>query len=73
MAGRRYPPQFRRDAVALVRSSDKTIRQLARELGSTVRRCATGSAPNALTRVSWKDFPAKSARSYAGCAARSPS
>jgi transposase len=33
MAGRRYPPQFRRDAVALVRSSDKTVRQLARELG----------------------------------------
>jgi transposase len=28
-----YPAEFRRDAVALVRSSDKTISQVARELG----------------------------------------
>ena len=28
-----YPAEFRRDAVALVRSSDKTVTQLARELG----------------------------------------
>ena len=28
-----YPPQFRRDAVALVRSSDKSIPVLAEELG----------------------------------------
>jgi transposase len=28
-----YPAEFRRDAVALVRSSDKTVTQVARELG----------------------------------------
>lgn len=28
-----YPAEFRRDAVALVRSSDKTLTQIARELG----------------------------------------
>ena len=28
-----YPAEFRRDAVALVRSSDKTVTQIARELG----------------------------------------
>jgi transposase len=30
---RSYPVEFRRDAVALVRSSDKTVTQVARELG----------------------------------------
>jgi transposase len=30
---RSYPAEFRRDAVALVHSSDKTVTQLARELG----------------------------------------
>jgi transposase len=36
-----YPAEFRRDAVALVRSSDKTVTQIARELGlnrETLRR-----------------------------------
>jgi transposase len=34
MAGvSRFPPGFRRDAVALVRASDKPIAQIARELG----------------------------------------
>jgi transposase len=28
-----YPAEFRREAVALVRSSDKTVTQIARELG----------------------------------------
>ncbi len=28
-----YPAEFRRDAVALVRSSDKTVTQVAKELG----------------------------------------
>jgi transposase len=28
-----YPAEFRRDAVALVRSSDKAVTQIARELG----------------------------------------
>lgn len=28
-----YPEQFRADAVALVRSSDKPVRQIARDLG----------------------------------------
>ncbi|HET7519685.1 MAG TPA: transposase [Actinomycetes bacterium] len=28
-----YPAEFRRDAVALVRSSDKTVTQIAKELG----------------------------------------
>jgi transposase len=28
-----YPPEFRRDAVALVRTSGKPVRQAARELG----------------------------------------
>lgn len=28
-----YPAEFRRDAVALVRSSDKTVTQIAREIG----------------------------------------
>ena len=28
-----YPAEFRRDAVALVRSSDKTVTQIAQELG----------------------------------------
>jgi transposase-like protein len=28
-----YPAGFRRDAVALVRSSDKTVTQIAREIG----------------------------------------
>ncbi len=28
-----YPAEFRRDAVALVRSSDKTVTQVANELG----------------------------------------
>jgi transposase len=28
-----FPAEFRRDAVALVRSSDKTVTQVARELG----------------------------------------
>ena len=30
---RSYPAEFRRDAVALVRSSDKTVTHLAKELG----------------------------------------
>jgi transposase len=29
----KYPEQFRKDAVALVRSSDRPLRQVARELG----------------------------------------
>lgn len=29
----KYPEQFRRDAVALARSSDRPLRQMARELG----------------------------------------
>jgi transposase len=29
----KFPPGFRRDAVALVRSSGKPVRQIARELG----------------------------------------
>jgi transposase len=29
----KYPEQFRRDAVALARSSDRPLRQVARELG----------------------------------------
>jgi transposase len=29
----KFPPGFRRDAVALVRSSGKPVRQVARELG----------------------------------------
>jgi transposase len=29
----RYPPEFRRDVVELVRSSGKTVAQVARELG----------------------------------------
>lgn len=29
----KYPPEFRRDVVELVRSSDKTIAQVAKELG----------------------------------------
>jgi transposase len=29
----KYPEQFRRDAVELVRSSDRPLRQVARELG----------------------------------------
>jgi hypothetical protein len=37
-----YPEQFRRDAVALVRSSQKSIPQLARELVSRRSRCGTG-------------------------------
>ena len=28
-----YPAEFRRDAVTLVRSSDKTVTQIAREIG----------------------------------------
>ena len=28
-----YPAEFRRDAVALVRSSDKTVTQIAKEIG----------------------------------------
>ncbi|MBY8851881.1 transposase [Saccharothrix sp. MB29] len=34
MSGKsKYPEQFRRDAVALARSSDRLLRQVARELG----------------------------------------
>ena len=34
MSGKsKYPEQFRRDAVALARSSDRPLRQVARELG----------------------------------------
>src|SRR4051794_24951279 len=34
MSGKsKYPEQFRRDAVALARSSDRPLRQIARELG----------------------------------------
>jgi len=29
----KYPEQFRRDAIELVRSSDRPLRQIARELG----------------------------------------
>ena len=51
-----YPAEFRRDAVALVRSSDKTVTQVAKELGvnraSTARRCASGSSRTASTRAS---------------------
>ena len=32
-ARRKFPPGFRRDAVALVRSSARPVRQIARELG----------------------------------------
>ncbi|MFD0206074.1 MULTISPECIES: transposase [Saccharothrix] len=34
MSGKsKFPEQFRRDAVELVRSSDRPLRQVARELG----------------------------------------
>ena len=45
-----YPAEFRRDAVALVRSSDKTLSSPGNS-GSTVRRCASGSPRTASTRV----------------------
>jgi transposase len=38
----KYPEQFRKDAVDLVRSSDRPLRQIARELGvnhETLRGC----------------------------------
>jgi hypothetical protein len=48
---RTYPAEFRRDAVAPVRSSDKTVTQIARELASTARRCGCGSSRTASTRA----------------------
>ncbi|MGX7829661.1 transposase [Actinokineospora sp. 24-640] len=49
MSGRsKYPEQFRTDAVALTRSSDRPLRQVARELGmnhETLRNCRGPSTP----------------------------
>ncbi|MFF1659150.1 transposase [Streptomyces sp. NPDC058255] len=40
---RRYTEEFKRDAVALVRSSGKTVTEVARQIGSAARDCGTGS------------------------------
>jgi transposase len=46
----KYPEQFRRDAVDLVRSSDRPVRQIARELGvnhETLRAWVAAAEPAA--------------------------
>jgi transposase-like protein len=44
---RRFSEEFKRDAVELVRTTGRPIAQIARELGSTTPRWATGSAKTA--------------------------
>ncbi|MFB7224929.1 transposase [Streptomyces sp. NPDC056227] len=41
---RRYTEEFKRDAVALVRSSGKTVTEVAGRSGSAPRDCGTGSS-----------------------------
>ncbi|MFE2738063.1 transposase [Streptomyces sp. NPDC059349] len=41
---RRYSEEFKRDAVALVRSSGKTVTAVAGRSGSVPRSCRTGSS-----------------------------
>jgi hypothetical protein len=46
-----YRMEFRREAVALLKSSGKTVPQLAKELGSRRGRCVTGAARSTSTRA----------------------
>ncbi|MEU6005895.1 transposase [Streptomyces sp. NPDC047453] len=39
---RRYTEDFKRDAVALVRSSSRTVTEVARELGDFPQVCPSG-------------------------------
>ncbi|MET7544112.1 transposase [Streptomyces sp. NPDC005507] len=41
---RRYSEEFKRDAVALVRSSGKTVTEVAREIGVSAEGLGTGSS-----------------------------
>jgi transposase len=48
-----YPEQFRREAVELVRKHDRSIKEIASDLGVTEQssRCATGSSNRRSMRV----------------------
>ncbi|MFF3784085.1 transposase [Streptomyces sp. NPDC001933] len=40
---KRYSKEYKRDAIALVRSSGRTVTEISRELGGSRKFCATGS------------------------------
>lgn len=46
-----YPPEFRREAVELVRVSGEPIAQVASDLASPISPCATGSTPGLRTKL----------------------
>ncbi|MGC3000569.1 transposase [Streptomyces sp. G35A] len=48
---RQYTEEFKRDAVALVRFSGRTVTEVARELGSAPKGCGTGSGRTRPTAV----------------------
>jgi transposase len=59
-----YPPEFKREAVRLVRSSDRSITQIAKEIGvsdNSLRNWVKQAHRS--TRESAKGSPPKSARS----------
>jgi transposase-like protein len=64
-----YPAGFRRDAVALVRSSDKTVTQIAREIGLNRETLRLWSSRTALARAKPR---ADQQRAAGGAAAAAP-
>jgi transposase len=64
---RRYSPEFKRDAVALLRSSGRSIAQVAKELGVSDMSLSTWAA-NTLLRPS-----RSAASSWASCSRWAPS
>ena len=46
-----YPPEFRREAVQLARSAERSIAQVARDLGATTRPCTPGSSRPTLSSM----------------------
>jgi transposase-like protein len=49
---RQFTPEFKRDAVELVRTSGRPVAEIARSWASTTRPLATGSARTASTAAS---------------------
>ena len=73
-APNKYPPEFRRDVVELVRSSGKTIAQVAKELGlnrETVRCWSAATRPTVASGLTCS--ARRSGKSWPGCGGRTPS
>ena len=70
----RYPEEFKAEAVQLARSyPEKSIRQLARELGISDQTLHNWVKQAEIERLERKVSPPKNARSFAGYAKRSES